>query len=213
MNRIYSILTALALLAGFTMSAWAQGDDDPSQQTFRLVYIAHDNSMSVQALEKSLQDAYNHAMMEGPTVFYMANGSNPIIVRINMADDNRGDFENVLLSSLRSQPNHTIDGSGDKRRIIEMLNQHNFVTTEGDLRYGQTAFEFFVGKSFWTNYNNETLIGALFFELDIVNFIMGGRVSFNVYCPRTFMPDNAQEPFGPLNPDGINQIISLHKEL
>ncbi|MBR0048664.1 MAG: hypothetical protein IJP74_04995 [Prevotella sp.] len=212
MKRLSLIFTllCLALLSSTPTMAQDEAETTPSKQTFRFVYTAMDPSIPLQALLKDLQDAYNHALLEGPAIFYLANGSEPIIVKVNMSDDNRDDFEERLLNWLRQNTSSSVDGSYDKQRILELLKEYNFVDNERNLIYGSTYFVFNVGQSFWTMSNNEVLIAAMYFELDLSFYLANDRFRFNVICPRSIEIDE-NNPFGILNPDNINETINVRK--
>jgi len=210
MKRSFFILAFLCLTMGFSMPMSAQDDVPTSKQTYRFVYVALDTSIPLQALLKDLQDAYNHALLEGPAIFYLANGSDPIVVKVNLSDDNRDDFDGRLMNWLRQNTASSVDGLFDKNRIQELLQNDNFINEEKNLIYGNVDFEFHVGQSFWTMSNNEVLIASLFFELDLSYYLANDRFSFNVICPRSIEIDE-RAPFGVLNPDNINEIINLRK--
>ena len=212
MKRLSFFFSLFCLLLAVNMPVMAQDEVDatPSKQTFRFVYTAMDTSIPLQALLKDLQDAYNHALLEGPAIFYLANGSEPIIVKVNTSDDNRDDFEGKLLKWLKQNTSSTVDGSYDKCKILELLSENNYVDNERNLIYGNTGFEFHVGQSFWNMTNNEVLIAELFFELDLSFFLANDSFSFNVICPRSIEIDE-KHPFGVLNPDNINESINLRK--
>lgn len=213
MKRIfYFFLAFMALCLTATPIMAQDGEESPEEQSFQFVYIAQDHSMSVQSLTEQLRDVYNHAIMEGPTIFYLSRGTSPIIVKVNLTDDNRGDFEEEILAKVREQESPSVDGGHDKRQILQLLRDNNFVDETGHLVYGRTDFKFYVGQSFWTMGNHEAVIAPLYFELDIANFISSETFNFNVYCPRNIDLDN-NAPFGILNPDGINDDIRLNKIL
>lgn len=213
MKRIFLFFSLFSTLLLSSTSLMAQVEDEsPEQQTFSFVYVALDNSMSVQMLTEQLRDAYNHAIMEGPTIFYFSRGSEPIIVRVNLPDDNRNDFEDLILAKVREQENSSVDGGYDKVQILKLLQEHNFIDESCHTIYGRTDFRLYVGQSFWTMSNHEAMIAPLYFELDIANFISDENFNFNVYCPRNIEFNN-NAPFGILNPDGINDDIRLNKIL
>lgn len=210
-------LLSIVLLA-YATPAIAQDDEeviatqeiDASQQMFSFVYIAWDRSMSMQTLLDNMRDAYNHALVDGPTIFYLSCGSQPIIVRVNTPDDNRDMYEQELLDNLRQQIDYSVDGIYDKQRIHELLRENNFVDENGNLVYKRTDFAFHVGQKFWDMANNETLIAALFFELDLGSYLSGESFGVNVYCPRALDIDG-KYPFGKLNPDDVNERIRIRK--
>ena len=189
------------------------------KQNFAFVYVAQDRSMSWQTLKANLEDRFSHAIVEGPAIFYLSTGKKPTILAFNFSDeirepkDIKDEFEKNILTPLQEQLSYSVDGAFDKHQILNLLQEHNFIRDDGRLVYGRTDFEFFVGQNFWTVGNNETLIAALFFELDIVNFIVNESFNFNVYCPRSIEFPNDNAVFGTMNPDGINETITPQRVL
>ena len=225
MNRMYNnirpILVSLFsfILFAYVSPAIAQinGDEvaetpeiDPSQQMFSFVYVAWDKSMSLQTLLDNMRDAYNHALVDGPTIFYLSCGSQPVVVCVNTPNDNRDNYEEGLLEVLRQQIEYSVDGLYDKQRIHELLEENNFVDDNGNLKYKRTDFAFHVGQKFWDMANNETLIASLFFELDMNRYIVSESFNANVYCPRA-MDMDVSHPFGVMNPDNVNEKIRIRK--
>ena len=203
MLHFFSIFSALCFMV---VPAMAQEKDElSSEKAFQFVYIAQDHSMNVQALLDKLRDDYNHAIMDGPTIFYFSRGTSPLIVKVNFPDDNRVEFEETLLPKVTEQESPSVDGNIDKKQIIALLRDNNFV-------YRRTDFKFYVGQSFWTMGNNEAVIASLYFVLDIINYIGDETFNLNVYCPRNIELGN-NTPFGVVNPDGINDEIRLSKIL
>lgn len=197
----------LVMLCGFATSVTAQ-ENDPNK-SFRLVYVAQDSSMPLEHLLETLRDAYNHAMVEGPTIFYLANGNAPIVVKVNVKDDNRDDFEQKLLPSLQENVSRSVYGRVDKENIIKLLDEANFLDDTGELFHRANDLEFHVGENFFSMGNNEALIGALFFELNLSRYMGNGTFNINVFCPRSV--DEGINVFGVLNPDGVNQKVFLRK--
>ncbi|MBP3843326.1 MAG: hypothetical protein J6E29_06795 [Prevotella sp.] len=201
------------IFTAICMGVSAQGNSEsPATQAFQFVYVAQDHSMNVQTLTEQLRDDFNHAIMDGPTIFYISRGTTPLIVKVNFPDDNRGIFEDQVLAKVREQESHSVDGSFDKRQIRRLLQENNFVDGSGHLMYKRTDFKFYVGQSFWTMGNHEAVIAPIYFELDLRNFITYESFNFNVYCPKN-MDVDSKSPFGILNPDGINDDVRINKIL
>ena len=214
--RQSSIILICTMLMS-SMSSAAQENDDTSNssmaaKTFSLVYVAQDETMPIPEMERKLKTAWNRAVMEGPTIFYLSRGlDDPIIVKVNIEDDdNRADFDNVLIPSINQDISYSVDGPRDKQRILELLFMHNFLDDDGTPLYKETNFDFHVGQDFWTAGNNEVLIASLFFELDIKKHIPD-NFHFNVFCPRTVTYNNDIGPFGLLNLDDCRQYVNMDR--
>ncbi len=219
MKKRYLLL--FALLLGLNVSVMAQEEQQADElepvesevqkkQTFRFIYVAPDNAMTQQRLFAALNDHRNHIANEGaPAIFYLASGNSPIIVKFNLANDNKADFENELLYYLKQSMSTKVEASYDRRRIMELINQYDFIDEKGELKYEKTEFDFHVGKAFWDRGNNEAIIGSLFFGLNAAKYINEGRMQFNVFfrCPTSKGSFDRDLPFGNLNLDNINQTI------
>jgi hypothetical protein len=184
----------------------------PASQTFSFVYIAQDATMTIQEIEKKLKTAWNRGVMEGPTIFYLSRGmDDPIVVKVNVeGDDNRADFDEKLMPSINQDIAYSVDGTRDRQRILDLLNVHNFISEDGTPLYKETNFDFHVGQDFWTAGNNEVVLAALFFELDIKKHI-ADEFHFNVFCPRTVTYNEDEGPFGILNPDDCRRYINMDR--
>ncbi len=185
---------------------------EASSQSFSLVYVAPDADMPVQEIEKKLQTAWNRAVQNGPTIFYLSQGrEEPVIVKVNIeGDDNRVDYDNVLIPTINQGVAHSVDGPHDKQQLLNLLNQHPIWGEDGVPLYKETNFDFHVGQDFWTTGNNETIIAALFFELNIKKYIPE-NFHFNVFCPRSVTFNDDAGPFGALNPDDCRRNINLDR--
>lgn len=215
-SSLWAILLLVCTLLIHNTPAMAQEDSNeittPASQTFSFVYIAQDATMSIQEIEKKLQTAWNRGVMEGPTIFYLSRGmDDPVVVKVNVeGDDNRADFENVLLPSINQDIAYSVDGPRDKKRILDLLNMHNFIADDGTPLFKETNFDFHVGQDFWTAGNNEVVLAALFFELDIKKHI-ADDFHFNVFCPRSVTYNEDAGPFGVLNPDDSRRYINMDR--
>ena len=214
--RPCSVILVICAMLMSSMSSVAQDGDlaqsTTSSQSFNFVYIAQDETMPIPEMERKLKTAWNRAVMEGPTIFYLSRGlDDPIIVKVNIeGDDNRADFDNVLIPSINQDISYSVDGPRDKQRILELLFMHNFLDDDGTPLYRETNFDFHVGQDFWTAGNNEVLIASLFFELDIKKHI-ADNFHFNVFCPRTVSYNNDIGPFGLLNLDDCRQYVNMDR--
>lgn len=190
----------------------AQKEASTTANSFSLVYIAQDASMPIQEIEKKLMTAWNRSVQDGPTIFYLSRGrENPIIVKVNTEkEDNRDDYDNVLIPAIKQDIPYSVDGPHDKQRLLELLRENAIVAPDGTPLYKETYFDFHVGQDFWTAGYNESVIAALFFELDIKKHI-ADNFHFNVFCPRSIKYNEDTGPFGLLNPDDCRRNINLDR--
>lgn len=215
-THIFSLsLFVCFLLMGTNVKAQVEEGSEKAptaEQTFSLVYIAQDNSTPPAALEKNLKSAWNRSMLSGPTIFYLSRGrEEPIIVKANFAEnDNRDDFDGLLIPAINQNNIFSVDGSLDKQRLVELLHRNSYISDDGTPLYKETIFDFHVGQNFWTDSNNETVLAALFFELNIRKYL-NDNFHFNVFCPYDVEYNEDAGPFGALNPDECQRFINLDR--
>lgn len=204
-------------------SVTAQEPDEKPESTlahsFSFVYIAQGNAeeMPVSEMEKKLETAWS-GIQKGAVIFYLSRGiDSPIIVKANVDgtgnyEKEREEFDEKILNSLREGIQYSVDGAHDKQRILEILQEHEIVDSLGQPLHNETTFEFHVGQDFWDSGNNETVIASLFFELNIAKYMKeADGFHFNVFCPRKLTWNEADGPFGVLNPDDCRRYINLDR--
>lgn len=181
-------------------------------QSFRFVYIAQDEMTPVEKLQSNLDAVWNQAVNGTPTVFYLSRGTEmPLIVKVGIeGDDNREEYEKELIPSITQQTTYRVDGKKDVVHIMELLKTNDFLDKSGNPLFKETNFDFHVGQSFWNSTNNEVVIAALFFELNIQRYT-ADNVKFNVHVPRDLEFDKNIGPFGSLNPDDCSRSINLDR--
>lgn len=223
MHSTAMVAFLLLLMTFSVISMKAQDIEETStdvtpEQSFSFVYIAQGNGeeMPIQEMERKLETSWS-AIQRGPVIFYLSRGMDtPMILKANM--DEYADLEkerekfDEMIASLREGIQYSVDGAHDKQRILELLQEHDFVNEKGIPRYVSTNFEFHVGQDFWDFGNNETVIASLFFELNISQYIKYGYdFHFNVFCPRRLTWNETEGPFGILNPDECRRYINLDR--
>ncbi|MDE6304645.1 MAG: hypothetical protein K2M01_07465 [Paramuribaculum sp.] len=180
-------------------------------QKFRFIYVAADNNMSQQGLIEALTDHYNHIVHdEIPAIFYLSFRPEPIIVKFNTGDgDNPDDFESEFLYTLRQSMSYNVTPDYDRNKILEIMNENNYVTDDGFKKYENIELNFHVGKAFWDAGNNEAIIAPVFFGIDAAKHIADKKMQFNVMfrCPQSKGSFDRDVPFGTMNLDEINQIV------
>ena len=210
MKKLLFILTIL----GAFLPVMAQGEVPKSEKKFQVVYIAHDSETPIQRLIPRLHDYRIDAMEQASDlIIYLSSGINPIIVVYNDKQQNESEFDDILLAELNERVSHDVDAETDIEKIIQLLNENEFVSKATDgkkyLNYDSAAFDFYVNPKFWTLNNNESIIAPLFFALDIPN-IKGGRVTYRMYESREDrLPEG--DLFGEKNLGNINEFTKTYR--
>lgn len=140
-------------------------------KSLEFFYIAHDRSTPVSVLSKRLKDVYQNAIYdeEMATIFYFPNADNPIVVRINLPDDNRSRFEEIL-AELRTKPHHDIYADMDFKHILNLFNKYDFVDENGQQNYSSVLLCWYVNPEFWMLKYHEQLIASLHFNLELEKY-------------------------------------------
>lgn len=185
---VLSILFALCSLASFAQS-----------QSLEFYYIAHDRTTPVDDLCGILEEVFETADQyeDYAVIFYLPNYDEPIVVKVNLPGDNRNDFKN-LISDLRLKPSHQIYANDDYANIVALINEHDFIDENGRPRYSSVQFYWYVNPDFWLFLNNEELIGALYFNLELSKY--KGYVTTQIWHARDDgLKVDEKYPFGTKN--------------
>lgn len=180
-------------------------------ENFRFIYVAPDNTMNQQGLIDALVDHYNHIVMdETPAIFYLSFKPEPVIVKMNTGNgDNPEDFESQLLYTLRQTMAYSVTPDVDRANILKLLAENDFVDEDNKPTVDDMEFDFHVGKSFWDAGNNESIIAAIYFDIDAKKYIEDNKMHFNVIfrCPPSRGNIDRETPFGLMNLDDINEVV------
>lgn len=200
----------IAILGSVVAIAQSADSADHSQLQFSFHYIAHDETTPVSAIIEKLQVDYYNAVEDEdyphPTVFYLSSGARPIIVRINLPNDNRDDFDNVLLPELYQRNAHEVEPETDIEELNRIFDEIGLVTDTNRLRYSSARFNFYINPQFWKVNNNEKIIASLFMGLDIPD-MEGNLIEWNIYQPtRHHITYSEGKPFGDKNVSNINDF-------
>ena len=154
-----------------------------SDQTLTFVYIAHDVNTDTQTLVARLKelfkDTINYPDMRA-TIFYLTNGDNPIVVRVNLPDDNRKDFDRIIYS-LQNSRFHEVSPMTDLERIVQEFNENDILTDDGRRVYKNVDWIYYINSTFWKLHNNESVIAKLFFVMDMGQMIRDKYMSLDFY--------------------------------
>lgn len=196
MKKIVLIIAGLITVC----QLWAQ---DTAQKELSFIYIAHDENTDTQALIGRLKRQFENTIYYPEirsTIFYLANGEDPIVVNVNTKDDNRAEFDN-LIASLQNSRFHDTNANYDVERIIKILESNDIITDDGERLYEYIEWTYYVNSTFWQLRNNEHLIAKLYFILEMERLIASNYLNLNIYYSESTdnIEYNINSPFGDKN--------------
>ena len=209
MKRIVFSLVTILLN---TLFLSAQSNSDFKEKELTIVYIAHTTDVPLARLTTLLEERYRGGVQfSNDVIFYLSNGSEPLIVKVNTPGENKVDFEPLIIDELWSKRSHDIDPYTDVATLIDIINKNDFIDENKELKYLSVTFDFFVGEEFWTMKYNESIIAKFYFTLDFSKIKQTNPdLFFNVYCPSEIelvYEDN--KPFGLKDLDEINSNLMV----
>lgn len=189
------LCTAICMLLAIT--AFAQ---DKSNQELSFVYISHDENTDTKALVSRLKEKYASVINypdNRACVFYLANGTDPIIVKLNMPGDNREVFEEVIYS-LQNKLSHDVSATSDVDNIVDIINENDILDEDGKPLYRHIEWDYYINSTFWQLRNNEHLIAKLYFVLDMESLMSTYYLTLNFYYGREtdVIQYDLEKPFG-----------------
>ncbi len=197
MKRIVLLITALLVW----VSAEAQQYDTHLQE-FNFVYIGHDTDTPIQETMERLDYLYEEAVNhrdEYAVVFYLPNGYDPIIVRINTPNSNEDDYE-IIKRELIMNRMHYVDPEVDVQKITELFNEVDIIDEEGNPLYKNVMWTYYINPSFWQMYYNERVIAYLYWVLEMEPLVESRYLMLNVLIGKDSVDAveyDPQLPFGP----------------
>ena len=188
-----------------------QEASDFKEKDLTIVYIAHTTDVPLAKLTEKLEEHYrNGVQFENEVIFYLSNGSEPYIVKVNTKGQNNEDFEAEIIDELWAKRSHDIDPYSDVENIINIVNENDFVNEEGKLKYLSVTFDFFVTETFWTMKYNESIISKLYFALDINEVKKDNPdLYFNVHYASEGQAIDNSNKFGVKNLQNINVNVQV----
>ena len=215
-RAISCCIRAMLITSGlFVFSGTMVAQTEKAQQTFRFVYVAPDRRVDKKTLLGEIEKAKQIAETNGdPAIFYLARGERPIIVSLNTGANNQEDYDKIV-NEISNNTSWTVEASYDRKEVRQLIDESGFLDAEGNLCYERYEISFHVGNMFWDRKRNESVIGALFFDINAAKYINNNAFQFYVYlyCPPA--EDNKcdrEKPFGILNPDDINSNIKVQRK-
>lgn len=194
MKRIVVIIAAV-FLAITSLSA-----QDKSMQTLNFIYITHSPRTQTDRLIYHLREYYGRVLrVKMPTIFYLTNGRQPVIVQVNTPNDNRKDFGEIVYQ-LQSMRSHSVNPQTDVRRIMELFDEFGVVDDLGNVQYARVEWNYFVDSAFWQAGHNESVIARLYWVLDMYKMELQNRLKINIrYGTKDPLPIKEQNPYGAKN--------------
>ena len=171
-----------------------------ADQVFKFVYITFDEKTETQKLIDRLTELYNYAMdypENYAVVFYMPNGEDPIVVKINVVGDNYKDFDKII-AMIQRQPSNIVMADYDVEHIHSLFEENDIIDMNGRRIYKSVDWVYYVNSSFWMMRNNENVIARLFFTMDMAQMIALKYMTVNIFCSKgkQGIQFNQNKPFG-----------------
>ena len=109
-----------------------QEASDFKEKDLTIVYIAHTTDVPLAKLTEKLEEHYrNGVQFSNEVIFYLSNGSEPYIVKVNTKGQNKDDFEAEIIDELWAKRSHDIDPFSDVENIINIVNDNDFIDENG----------------------------------------------------------------------------------
>lgn len=191
-----------------TLNASAQ--ESTTNRDFYFVYVDHEINTPIQRLIDRLKSQRRDiSQTNASAIFYLPAGDQPVIVRMNLKDDNAADFDTLFVRELQEKNSHDVIAQIDIDKIVELFDENPIVGDDHQLLYSTVNFDFYVGEKFWNLKNNELVIAKLYFILGLDKF-PSGKVPFNIWKNKDEKIDVSPETaFGKKNLGGLNQRLRL----
>ena len=204
----------LAMLASL-LTAMPVKAQDLSKTNLHFIYIDHETSTPVNKLCQRLRSVRDDALeVNDALIIYLSDGHRSPVSLTNLKDNsgqNRDAEESYtnIIAALQDFNSHNTVARDDRKNIIRLFDEFNFVDESGSLLFNSVIIDFYVGSAFWSLGNNEKIIAHLFTALDAANFPKS-KFSFNVYKPKGEKLNTEDgKPFGVKNIDGINGKLKI----
>lgn len=204
-------LIALLIIVG----ASAANAQDYSKVNLHFVYIDHEPSTPVNQLCQRIRTLRDDAIeVEDALIVYLSDGRQSLFSFTNLQDiyglnrDKNDAFVDII-AALQDANSHDVIAQEDRRNILKLFEEYNFIDEEGRFLFNSVTMDFYVGPEYWNLGNNEKVISHLFVDFDAASFPKD-KLAFNVFKPKG-LSLNYQDgmPFGDNNIDGINQKLSI----
>ena len=137
-------------------------------QTLQVFYVTKDYTTDVNPLCRDLRDMYSAAEKDPSqaVVFYLANSTSPMIVRMNLPGDNRKDFDKII-GALMTKSETIINPTTDLEGITHLFDEISLLDASGAPVFMSAEIRYYVTPTFWELGYNEQLIASAYFVLDM----------------------------------------------
>lgn len=196
------LLSILASLSFLSLAA-QEYYYDSREQDLEFVYIAHDENTPVSTIIEHIQQLYYDAINypeSRAVIFYMPNDAYPKYVAINTPNDNQSEFD-MLIDELQTKRLHDVSPDVDIATITQIINETDIIDENGNPLYRSVRWNYYINSTFWLLQNNEYVIAALYWILDMKPLVESGYLKINILHSKNY--DNVEfdyeEPFGPKN--------------
>lgn len=207
-------LLILAVILSF-MSTVSLSAQDYSKVNLHFVYIDHEPTTPVNQLCQRIRKLRDDAIeVDDALIVYLSDGRQSMLSFTNL-EDNQGKERDKneafvsIIAALQDANSHDVRAQDDRKNILNLFDEYNFIDDEGRFLFGSVTMDFYVGPEFWALGNNEKIISHLFVVFDAASFPKE-KLSFNVFKPKgqsLNFPEGM--PFGDNNIDGINKKLSI----
>ena len=205
------LVTAVLVIVGMC-TCLAQ---DYSKVNLHFVYIDHEPSTPVNKLCQRIRTLRDDAIeVEDALIVYLSDGRQSLLSFTNLQDvygrnrDKNEAFVDII-AALQDANSHDIIAQQDRKNILQLFEDFNFVDEDGRFLFSSVTMDFYVGPEYWTLGNNEKVISHLFVDFDAASFPKD-KLTFNVFKPKGQSLKHPEGmPFGDNNIDGINQKLNI----
>lgn len=169
------------------------------EQSLQFYYVMKDHNIKVNPLVEELRDIYDFARVErtSAAIFYLANWDEPIIIKVNLPDDNQKDMDK-LFEALVTKSETTVNPSSDLAIISRLFDDIPLVKQDGSRAFSRVEFNYYVTPTFWDLSYNEQVIAALYFIMDMDADWAKDYVSMSIlHQEGDGLSVNQTLPFGP----------------
>lgn len=170
-------------------------------QTFDLIYLTKDYTTEVGPLCREIMDIYDSAIKDRSqaVIFYLANSKSPIIVKINLPGDNRGDISKIT-EALISKSETVINPAIDLNKFAEIFDENELLDQNGQPTFISANIQYYITPTFWELQYNEQLIASAYFAFGMDSPWAEGYFTMSIYHnANDGLTINEEQPFGPKN--------------
>lgn len=193
-----------------------------AQVYYHFIYVEHEIGDHKNILCEKLKNVREDALETGDVlIIYLSTGDQEqdfgICSYTNLEDpsgkgQDTEDAFNSIIAIIQDNKSLPVNAQADVRRVREILDDSNFISDNGDMKYRKAEIDFYVGSRFWRLGFNNKVIAHLYSILGL-SYVSKSEVEFRVFVPKTDDKLKYAEgkPFGENNIDGINEKITLRK--